>query len=75
MAHHLKLNYENYGFVKTLVVTGFVLLAFYGLNAQNDGFFRPYNDFYNNRDNVDITDGGDGFTVEPFGGEVPFGFQ
>lgn len=64
---------KNYGFVKTLVVTGFVLFAFYGLNAQNDLFFRPYNDFYNNRDNVDITDGG-GFTVEPFGGEVPFGF-
>lgn len=64
---------KNYGFVKTLVVMGFVFLAFNGLNAQNDGFFRPYNDFYNDRDNVDITDGGDGFTVEPFGGEVPFG--
>ena len=59
---------KNYGFVKTLVVIGFVLIAFNGLNAQNDNFFRPYNDFYNNRDNVDITDGGDGFTVEPFGG-------
>lgn len=52
---------------------GFVFLAFNGLNAQNDYFFHPYNDFYNNRDNVDITEGGDGFTVEPFGGGAPLG--
>ena len=64
---------KNYGFVKTLVVIGFVFLAFNGLNAQNDYFFHPYNDFYNNRDNVDITEGGDGFTVEPFGGGAPLG--
>lgn len=52
---------------------GFVFLAFNGLNAPNDYFFHPYNDFYNNRDNVDITEGGDGFTVEPFGGGAPIG--
>lgn len=65
---------KNYGFVKTLAVAWLVFLAFSGLNAQNDGFFRQYNDSYNDRDNIDIIEGGDGFTVEPFGGEVPLGF-
>ena len=64
---------KNYGFVKTLAVIGFVLIAFNGLNAQNDYFFRPYNESYNDRDNIDIIEGGDGFTVEPFGGGAPIG--
>ena len=63
---------KNCRFVKTLLITGFMLLAFSGLNAQNDGFFRQYDDFYNDRDNVNINDGG-GMTVEPFGGGAPLG--
>lgn len=63
---------KNCRFVKTLLITGFMLLAFTGLNAQNDGFFRQYDDFYNDRDNVNINDGG-GMTVEPFGGGAPLG--
>lgn len=63
---------KNCRFVKPLLITGFMLLAFSGLNAQTDYFFRPYNDFYVNRDNVNINDGG-GMTVEPFGGGAPLG--
>lgn len=67
---------KNCRFVNPLLITGFMLLAFTGLNAQNDGFFRQYddfyNDFYNDRDNVNINDGG-GMTVEPFGGGAPLG--
>ena len=63
---------KAYNIVKTLVVLGFLFLAMPQLKAQTDFFIYNPEDFYINRDLINIIDGG-GMTVEPFGGGAPLG--
>ena len=53
---------KAYNIVKTLVVLGFLFLAMPQLKAQSDFFFYNPEDFYINRDIINIIDGG-GMTV------------
>lgn len=63
---------KYYSVVKNLVVLGFLFLALPQAKAQSDFFFYNPEDFYINRDLINIIDGG-GMTVEPFGGGAPLG--